>query len=62
MATVTLSSTTSMAEALALAGALLDWCAAHPDDPASFQPLKAREYDVDGAVVITTAPLLELVK
>ncbi|MBK5401318.1 hypothetical protein JFU47_32090 [Pseudomonas sp. TH39(2020)] len=56
MATVTLTSTTSHGEALALAGALLEWCATQDADGVSVKTYTER--GPDGAVTISTTPAL----
>lgn len=63
MATLTLSSTTTHAEALALSGALLEWCTIQPVDPSSYTPAKVYcQHHADGSMSISTKPPLELVK
>lgn len=63
MATLTLSSTTSHAEALALAGALEEWCAIQPADPSQDTPARVYcEHHADGSMSISTKPPLRLVK
>lgn len=61
MAIVTLTSTTSHGEALALAGALLEWCAIQDADGVSVKTYC--EHHPDGTMTIsTTPPLMRLVK
>ena len=60
MASLTLSSTTSHGEALALAGALLEWCTIQEG---TYKPARVYcEHRPDGSMTITTTPPLRVVK
>lgn len=61
MATITISSTVGHSEALAIAGALLEWCASQPAD-GTLSVKTYIEHHPDGALSISTNPPLRSVK